>query len=367
MKPDRSNFEIWIADWLAGNLSEEQKEHFIEFLDQNPDLKDEADSLSLTTLSPEKRSFEAKRLLKKTATELSPSQVEYLSVAYLEQDISSGQLEDLNNCISNNPESQKIFESVRKIKLVAPDRPYIYKDRLRKKSTFEKILNLAYPVLRVAAAVAIIILSIVFVPKFLSVRQNKIAINAVKSDEPVILYSNVLTVPEERISNTEPAKKSEISGSTEKIEVKFSDYPVMAELPWSDSAEILPVIIREPAISGITDFPGFSFDILDQPVSYSLVASNTEYREPVYDDRNGFSKFLAKFVREKILREDTGSDAPVKPYEIASAGINGISKLFGLEMALVKVNDEQGEMKSLYFSSGLLKINAPVKKDETAQ
>ena len=69
----------------------------------------------------------------------------------------------------------------------------------------------------------------------------------------------------------------------------------------------------------------------------------------------------------KILREDTGSDAPVKPYEIASAGINGLNKLFGLEMALVRVNDEQGEMKSLYFSSTLLKVNAPVKKDEATQ
>jgi hypothetical protein len=36
-------------------------------------------------------------------------------------------------------------------------------------------------------------------------------------------------------------------------------------------------------------------------------------------------------------------------------------------MALVKVSDEQGEMKSLYFSSRLLKINAPVKKDEVLQ
>lgn len=367
MKPDRSNFEIWVADWLAGNLSGEQKEHFMIFLDQNPDLKDEANSLSFTTLSPDKRSFEAKRLLKKSPADLLPSQVEYLSVAYLEKDISSGQLEDLNNCISNNPESQKIFESVRKIKLVAPDRRYIFKDRLRKKSTFEKILNLAYPVLRVAAAVAIIVLSIVFVPKFLFIRQNKIATNTVKPDEPVILYSNVLTVPEERTSNTEPAEKTEISASTERIEVKFRDYPLMAELTYSDSAEILPVIKREPAISGITDFPVIRIDIPYKPAAYSLIASNTEYPELVYDDRNGFSKFLAKFVREKILREDSGSDAPVKPYEIASAGINGISKLFGLEMALVKVNDEQGEMKSLYFSSGLLKVNAPVKKDEVAQ
>jgi len=367
MKPDRSNFEIWVADWLAGNLSGEQKEHFMIFLEQNPDLKEEAGSLSLTTLSPEKRPFEAKKLLKKSPADLHPTQVEYLSVAFLEQDFSSGQLEDLNNCIINNPESKKIFESVRKIKLMPPDIRYRYKDRLRKKSTFEKILHLAYPVSRVAAAVAIIILSLVFIPKFLSVRQNKIAINTVKQIEPVILYSKVLMDPEERISNTKSTDKTNISASGERLQTAFRDYPVMAELPFSDSVEILPVIIREPAIAGITDFPAFKLEIHYKPAAYSLVASNIEYREPVYDDRNGFSKFLAKVIREKILREDTGSDAPVKPYEIASAGINGLNKLFGLEMALVRVTDEQGEMKSLYFSSDLLKINAPVKNDDVAQ
>jgi hypothetical protein len=367
MKPDRSNFEIWIADWLAGNLTVEQREHFMIFLEQNPDLKEEADSLSLTFLSPGKRSFEPKGLLKKSPADLHPTQVEYLSVAHLEDDISPGQLEDLNNCINNNPESRRLFESVRKVKLVPPDYRYGYKDRLKKKSKFENILYLAYPTLGAAAAVAIIILSFVFVPKFLSFKQNKIAINTVTQNEPVILYSKVLMVPEEKSSVTEPTEKADFPASGEIGEPVSRDIPIVAELSFSDSSEILLVMSKEPAIFRITDFPGFRIDILDKQAGYSLIASNIEYREPVYDDRNGLSKFLARTFREKILREDSGSDAPVKPYEIASAGINGISRLFGLEMALVKVSDEQGEMKSLYFSSRLLKINAPVKKDEVLQ
>jgi len=367
MKPDRSNFEIWIADWLAGNLTAEQREHFMEFLEQNPELKDEADSLSLTILSPGKKSFEAKHLLKKGPEDLHPAQVEYLSVAYLEDDISPGQLEDLNNCITNNPESRRLFESVRKVKLVPPDYHYRYKDHLKKKSKFENILHLANPALSAAAVMAMIILSVVFIPKLLLFRQNKIAITTIKQNDTVILYSNVLMVPEEKSSVTEPTEKGDFSASVEISEPVSRDIPIVAELSFSDSSETLPVISKDQAVFRIKDFPGFIIDILNKQAGYSLIASNIEYREPVYDDRNGLSKFLARTFREKILREDSGSDAPVKPYEIASAGINGFSRLFGLEMALVKVSDEKGDMKSLYFSSRLLKINAPVKKDEVLQ
>jgi len=31
-------------------------------------------------------------------------------------------------------------------------------------------------------------------------------------------------------------------------------------------------------------------------------------------------------------------------------------------MALIKTNDEEGQLKSLYFSSKLIKFNAPVRK-----
>jgi hypothetical protein len=34
-------------------------------------------------------------------------------------------------------------------------------------------------------------------------------------------------------------------------------------------------------------------------------------------------------------------------------------------MALQKTNDENGDLQSLYFSSKMLKFNAPVKKSET--
>jgi len=58
---------------------------------------------------------------------------------------------------------------------------------------------------------------------------------------------------------------------------------------------------------------------------------------------------------------------PLKVYEIAEAGVTGLNRLFGWGMSLDEKNDNKGDLKSVYFSSKILKFNAPVKKSEPLQ
>ena len=99
MNVDKSNYEIWLIDWLDGNLNEIQCEHLLCFLNENPDLKEEFDELATFRLKPSGKSFPAKDRLKKTPTTLSDSQFEYLFVAYLENDLSSEQQTELRESI----------------------------------------------------------------------------------------------------------------------------------------------------------------------------------------------------------------------------------------------------------------------------
>jgi hypothetical protein len=98
----------------------------------------------------------------------------------------------------------------------------------------------------------------------------------------------------------------------------------------------------------------------------NLIAYNPEIITPAVDiERSSVGKFLSRTYRNLILNEEAATDLPIKGYEIAEGGINGLNKLFGWEMALQKTNDENGDLQSLYFSSKMLKFNAPVKKSET--
>jgi hypothetical protein len=99
-----------------------------------------------------------------------------------------------------------------------------------------------------------------------------------------------------------------------------------------------------------------------------LIAMEFKFVTPDYDDgRSRIGKFLARVVREKILKEKNVKDTPLQIYEIAKAGVSEINKLLGWEMALDERKDANGELKSVYFSSKILKFNAPVKNSENTR
>ena len=103
----------------------------------------------------------------------------------------------------------------------------------------------------------------------------------------------------------------------------------------------------------------------EEPLHNTLIASSSIIPVQEEDDgRSRLGKFIAKTFREKILKEKAAKDSPLKIYEIAEAGVSGLDKLLGWEMALDERKDENGELKSVYFSSKILKFNAPIKKTE---
>ena len=108
-----------------------------------------------------------------------------------------------------------------------------------------------------------------------------------------------------------------------------------------------------------------SIDLKGEPIHNTLIALNLSVTVPEYDDgRSKLSRFIARTFREKILKETKAKDSPMKAYELAKAGVSGLDKLLGWEMALDEKKDANGVLKSVYFSSKILKFNAPIKKTE---
>ena len=106
----------------------------------------------------------------------------------------------------------------------------------------------------------------------------------------------------------------------------------------------------------------YNIDMNGNAVPGNLIALNKSIVIPDDDEySSNFSRFIARTVRGKILKEKTVKETPLKGYEIAEAGVAGLNKLFGWEMALDEKKDENGRLKSVYFSSRILKFNTPVK------
>ena len=154
MQPDRTNYEIWLIDYLDGKLSNSQKEQLIMFLEKNPDILEEFGDFSLYIIKPSEIFFASKNLLKKSSSDLSDSQFELLCVASSENDLSEKQMQTI---IAGNQDKRKTFELKNRLKLIAPVVNFNKKSRLRKLTAGQKIMRFSVIGLSAAAGIAIMI------------------------------------------------------------------------------------------------------------------------------------------------------------------------------------------------------------------
>jgi hypothetical protein len=356
MIPDRSNYEIWLIDYLDGNLDPRQVEQLISFLENNPDIKEEFNEITQYNISPDNNSFRHKNNLKKTVSDLSESQFEYLCVAALENDLSDSQAAELNEIFAESPEKRKTYELIQKLKLSAPMVEYRKKYKLIKLTTMQRIVRFTAIGLSVAATIAIMI-SIFNISVNKSTRiaivnlkdTNAVVANQVKRAPiiPAVVEKETKYLPLNNDLSLQKTVSDEMKSS--KTGSSVADSTII-------KSTIQPVIIskidyKENVRIAKGNFVG------------TLVAIKTPGNNiPGTIEEPGSGGFIAKIFREKILKASDPEQGQLKVFEIADAGITGLNKLLGWQMSLKKNKDTKGEVKSVYFSSKLLKFNAPVKK-----
>jgi hypothetical protein len=357
MKIDRSNYEICLIDWLDGNLNDLQIEQLELFLSNNPDLKTESEELASFNLKPAGKSFKGKSHLKKTISDLTESQFEYLCVAFLENDLSLNQEAELKEIIDQNPEKKKTFESIQKTKLTPKDISYKHKNKLSRRTISENIIRLSIIGLSAAAAVALIIMTYQQVPQNLQ-NPGKDALLSVSSPgkDEMHSVSTISTVSTPHTNVRKLAQKQNIPINLPAVTPDKNIDSTQRNIINGD------LIINKVQVFSDIDFNGTH-------LHNSLVALNniSPYYPAEEEKRSNVGRFVAKNFREIFLKEKTPKDSPLKGYEIAEAGVSGLNKLLGWEMALDKNSDENGELRSVYFSSKILKFNAPVKKTDPLQ
>jgi hypothetical protein len=350
MQIDRSNYEIWIIDWLDGNLNNRQVQQLKLFLDQNHDLRDEFNDLTPVKLLSPFSSFKYKEHLKKSPLDLSQYQFEFLCAAYLENDLTISEQTELEEIVNTYPDRKKTFDQIQKT-ILAPGRiNYKHKRLLLKRTTLQKIIRLSVTGLSTAAAIALLIITYSVIHTTTSLKPNSSAHNFVSdstSQKPApVIAADRIIIESKPLRAVPPAPPSASSGQAQ------GRYRIIEKQE--------STVLKAPVNTHV--------DLGRGIVSNTLIASNPAINiTDAEDERSRTGRFISKTFRQKFLKEKTPADSRLKPYEIAEAGISGLNKLFGWQMALDIKNDENGQPKSLYFSSKMLKINAPVKKIEPQQ
>jgi hypothetical protein len=366
MQIDRSNYEIWLIDWLDGNLNDFQIEQLQHFLSENPDLKEESDEVTMFRLNAAGKSFPHKNQLKRTVADLSLSQLEYLSVAYLEDDLSYEEKKELLEIVERDQEKKISFELIQKMRLLPGKISFNHKSRILKRTLAQNVIRWSLVGLSTAAIITLVIISSVSKPHDLNIDRNKTA-QTVSTDSTVPQKaSGIASIDERKDSRNIPDKIQNKIVTTASLKPSSSIPEINNTLlakndSLSQSSAPPRIIIDKINVAS-------SIELKGDPVPNTLIALNPSATVPEYDDgRSKLSRFIARTFREKILKENTIKDSPLKAYELAKAGVSGLDKLLGWEMALNEKKDINGELKSVYFSSKILKFNAPIKKTEPRQ
>jgi len=184
MKISRNNYESFFVDYLEGNLDEKLVDDFIEFITQNPDLKEELalfEPIAIDTLNVE---FGKKELLYKARFDIE-SEFTEATIANLEGDLTANEKIEFDNYITSHPERKPDLELFEKTRLIA-DQSVVF----QKKNTLYKTTPIKTFLLwsgRVAAVLVLAMLGYFFTGN--------------KEKTPVV--NNTITV----IENNKPTKE----------------------------------------------------------------------------------------------------------------------------------------------------------------
>ncbi|MFW6224084.1 MAG: anti-sigma factor family protein [Bacteroidota bacterium] len=134
MNINRNNYEIYIIDYLDGNLSPAQVDELMLFLDQNPDIKEEIDGLenTLPDTGEQPAVFSDKAALKQLdssqQSSINRDDYETWFIAAVEGTLSREEMLILDDFLSENPDLQKDFDLFMATKLEA-DANITYQDK----------------------------------------------------------------------------------------------------------------------------------------------------------------------------------------------------------------------------------------------
>ncbi len=343
MEINRNNYEIFMLDYIEGNLPLDIREDFICFLNNNPDLKEEADDLFENNLVAETIVFHSKDLLKKNAiTEIEGlTRFEQLSIAKIENDINLKENKQLDELLANSHQKQIEFQLFQKTKLT-PDNSITFpdKNKIKHRKAIISIQKLYY-ISGIAALILLLVGIGIFYQPNNSNEQGK-ALSYNYSDK------YLLRMPKQ-------IEKVKYQDNNKQIIVNNQ---VAFEIPQRESS-----LINTISIKGINAIEYSNQDLAILNIE-DLTIYNNAPNEKSNENYLSFGAYLNKQFKEKILKQPANEKATLA--SVGNAFGRVLTKVFKKEFRIdKKVMDDGSKLYAL--KAGSLEIytsTKPSKKSE---
>jgi len=229
------NFESYIIDFLDGNLSDDLMDELSNFLDENPEIKNEfSDLLNYNASSDKNIKFNFKQALKQnddnSLADINEDNCHEFMIAYCENDLNDAQKQSLFYFLTKNPKFENDFILFKHTKLQA-NKEIIFaeKNKLKKYSLLSFTHSKSYIYKTVGVAATFIIIFSLFYNYLIPVKNKELAQTfAIYSKSKEISKSNktketILNFKEEKNENIKLVKSTyKLNNSIETLVNKSS-------------------------------------------------------------------------------------------------------------------------------------------------
>jgi len=357
MKINRNNYEAYFIDYLEGNLGEEVVDDFIEFLQKNPDLKEELSFFESVTAEAENVVFQPKEKLYKEKYE-SEEVFNHTVVANLEGDISEKEKKEFEAYISKHPEKQEDIQLFNHT-LLQPDESVTFQNK-KKLYHYSVGRTILLWTTRIAAILIVALAVYWFINEQtnLLVPQNQVAEikdntpqKEITSEEPKTSKEvNVPAKKEDPPKTKETTKETLKTAPKEKVKTK----PVKSLRETTNGrmeGEDLAMVRIPVEVPGKIDPRTASFSLAN---SGATLAAMPEIKLPM----NTYSfeeRLLANIVKEKTRMDHLSLN------KITKAGLKLVSNISNDKFTYE--TNKNGKVTELNLDTRLLAFSIPTKNE----
>jgi hypothetical protein len=290
MKINNENYEVYLIDYIDGNLDEESQKDLDRFLTENPEIKKEFEGIEKMHLSQEEMQFPLKEKIRFTDSGFTQS--EYLCVANLEGDLSKEEHQQFQNLRKKDPQVERDIKLFSHTKL-KPALQIFFPNKAKLKQSV-RLLPTSFWTYSAAASIVAAVIAMVFFFQPSAETTDQYSANTVKrkkvarkvqsrtkSDSKTDIVKQKIDTKENTkqfASNITTAPKANKKTNDEEFVMEFEEVSLQMEEELQVASMAVVQYIGVPAIVA-TPVPslGTSIDIL--PLSGSVEQENKAYIE----------------------------------------------------------------------------------------
>jgi len=348
MKITRDNYEPFFLDFLEGNLKVDQIDQFLDFLNQNPDLKEELQVFENINIPEEEMVFSGKNQLYRNSGDQKTGN-ENRIIAYLEGDLISEDRILFEADLVANPELEKEYNLFGKTRLF-PDKSVNFpeKHKIHRKTGTAILVNW---MARIAALILLLWgINSIFQHENKPVQEMKNQALAENSPTQTPLVEKPEIV--EKTSSPEAPEKTETKQEiipTPEIVVQER----MQSVPEEILAEKPDSSVRD--IESMNQIPSKQAPMELKSESNELALSTPPTSEKAQTEPRVMS--LDEFLVDKAKKVSV--EGLLSAQRFARVGMDAASELSGERIGFVEKN---GKVEKIRFESKILAFSIPLKK-----